>query len=324
MNGLNQPTVAAVIVTWNSSDYIEACLDSLLQQTYPLSTIFVVDNNSSDDTADLIAERYPSVTLVRRLVNEGFACGNNIAIAGTKSDWVLALNPDARIAPDFIEKLLNFAANDPYIGMMGGLLLRQPESSDDPPIIDSLGIEIFRSRRVRDAAMGERLPDGLDRAWRVFGICAAAVLYRREMLLDTAISGEIFPEMFFSYYEDADLSWRAWRRGWTAWTVSDAVGWHRRGGSPVGSRFSRYLTHRNRLWLIARNERLSGLWSAWWDILLHEILMKLRIVRYPYLFKAVLESIKGLKEARRAYRELPSTNLEDPPFQKGIGFGRKH
>lgn len=309
-----------MVVTWNSEKTIAATLDSLKSQTVPVD-IVVVDNASNDRTTQVIEERYPEVRLIRSDTNDGFARANNVGIVETDSDWVLLLNPDASIESKFIEKLLSFAdRSKSRIGMLGGILLsaKNPQST---PIIDSAGIEIFRSRRVRDRLMGCPLPVELNQPERVFGVCAAAVLCRREMLEDIMIESEIFPEAFFSYYEDADLAWRAWRRGWEAWIVPEAVGYHHRGGSPVGGKFSRYLTHRNRFWMIARNEPLSNLISALPELIGHEILMLLRVIRFPYLLKAVFETLMGMPRARNQYRKLPSVSSNPPPFCRGIGFG---
>ena len=311
----NQPKVAAVVVTWNSRQDIPACLDSLISQTFPLSDIVVVDNASTDGTADLISSDYPQVRLLRQSRNEGFARGNNCGIAAVEADWILTINPDAYIDPDYVTKLLNYAENRPRIGALTGKLL-----SVDGRAIDSAGIEIYQSRRVKDRAHGLMDDGAWDAAERVFGVCAAAALYRREMLEDVAPDGVIFAESFFSYYEDADLAWRAWRRDWEAWYVPEAVGWHRRGGSPVGSRFSRYLTHRNRLWLIARNEPLCRLMGYPLPFFTHEFFMFLRMLRYPYLFKATYEAWRGLPEAL-SYRQLfKDVTQSKPTFAKGSGF----
>ena len=86
------------------------------------------------------------------------------------------------------------------------------------------------------------------------------------------------------------------------------------------SRFSRYLTHRNRLWLIARNEPLPRLLTALPEVLAHEALMFLRMLRYPYLWKATFEAFSGLRWAVGCRRKLPDKSMERPPFQRGMGF----
>lgn len=313
-------TVSAVVVTWNSKRDIVACVDSLIKQTHKLDSIIVIDNASTDRTCELILEHFTEVMLVAKPDNLGFAAATNIGIRMTDSEWVLTLNPDARLEPDWLERLLDNAERKERIGMLGGMLYRDQNGKGGHRIIDTVGIEIFKSRRVRDRGFGAIDHGQFAIDERVFGICAAGGLYRREMLEDTKIDGEVFAESFFSYYEDADLAWRAWRRGWEAWYVPSAIGWHRRGGSPVGSRFSRELTHRNRYWMIARNEPqwkmlLSGLAFYW-----HEVLIFLRMLRYLYLFGTAVRTFLGIGKAARQRGRLEDCNPTPPPFRRGSGF----
>jgi GT2 family glycosyltransferase len=318
------PSVTVVIVTWNSIRDIATCLKALTRQTLQAKTVIVVDNASSDGTPELIASDFPEVKLIRNQKNEGFARGNNIAISECETDWVLLLNPDAFPEDDYIETLIEFAVDKPRIGMLTGKLLRTRNDKYDFDIIDSTGIEIFTSRRVIDRGAGMIDDGSWDAPERVFGACAAAALYRIDMIRDVTPDDQVFAEQFFSYYEDADLAWRAWRRGWEAWYVPEAVCRHKRGGSPVGSPFSRYLTHRNRLWLVARNEPHYRILQHLPTFLAHELLMLLRIIRYPVLIKAVFEALIKLPEAIRYYKTLPDTDSTPPPFVPGTGFNLKN
>jgi len=318
MNG--KTTVSAIVVTWNSAGDITACLNSLLSQSRPLDEIIVVDNHSQDGSAEQVCRDFPSVHTIPLNYNAGFAKGNNIGISTARGEWILFLNPDAVLEPNWLQTTLEFTRDRPRIGAVGGVLYREPIAGDRE-VIDSLGIEIYKSRRVRDKGAGEEAAKRIGgEAFRVFGLCAAAALYRRALLDDVAISGEVFPESFFCYYEDSDLAWRAWRRGWEAWVVPQAAGVHRRGGSGAGARFSRRMTQRNRLWMIARNDTISGLIKAAPQILMHEAILLIRMLRYPYLFGASLEAIAGLPLALKQRRLLTATSQTSPPFQPGTGF----
>ncbi len=322
MNSQQKTSIAAVVITYNSAVDITTCLNSLLSQTLSVDSVIVLDNASSDRTVDIVAEKYPEVKLIRRTVNEGFARGNNLAIAEIESDWLLTLNPDTELSENYLEKLVEFSMSNPRVGALMGKLIREIRSTSGKSIIDSTGIEIYYSRRVKDRSAGFEDDGSLRNPEKVFGVCAAAALYRREMLDDISPDGEIFAESFFSYYEDADIAWRAWRRGWEALFIPEAVCLHKRGGSPVTSRFSRELTHRNRLWLIARNEPLFSICKHPLSLFLHEILMILRMVRYPYLILTTAKALADLPHAIKYRKSLPSTNDVPPPFKPGIGFGR--
>lgn len=312
------PSVSAVVVTWNSHRDIGTCLASIITQSHPVSPVVVVDNGSGDGTTDLVRRDFPQVEVLELEHNEGFARANNLGIERLRTEWVLLVNPDAHLAPDYVQRLLEFAKPWPQVGALGGILLRDDGSGR----VDSAGIEIFRSRRVRDRGTGGAAPPKDAPPEQVFGICAAAALYRRRMLDEAAVEGEVFPERFFAYYEDADLAWRAWRLGWQAWVVPSARAWHRRGGSPAAEGFGRWMTHRNRLWLVARNEPLWRPLTAFPELAAHEALMALRVLRHPSLIGAVIQSLVGLPAALRARRVSAIPDVP-APFQSGIGFSRQ-
>ena len=100
-------SLAIIIVTYNSATEIGPCLDSLVGHTAPFpTTITVVDNASSDGTADLVRRGWPSVQVIASPVNEGFSRANNIGIRATSGDYVLLLNPDTVAPPGAIQTLV--------------------------------------------------------------------------------------------------------------------------------------------------------------------------------------------------------------------------
>lgn len=218
--------VAVVIVAWNSARFLPGCLDSLLALERRPAEIVVVDNDSTDGGDTLVEERYRDVRLIRSGGNVGFCRANNLGIAATAAPFVLALNPDTRLAPRFLEELLP-AFDDPRVGTACGKLLRF-----DGVTLDSCGLEPARSRQPRDRGYGTRDDGRYDRDEEVFGACGAAALYRRAMLEAVADpDARYFDEAFFAFWEDLDLAWRARRHGWTAEYRHRALGEHHRGGS---------------------------------------------------------------------------------------------
>ena len=101
----SEKTVAVSIVTWNSAEEISDCLDSL--KTLPSTwQVWVVDNNSSDNTVEIIKNDFPNVQLIANKENVGFAAANNQVIKSTKTDYVLLLNPDTISEPSELVRLL--------------------------------------------------------------------------------------------------------------------------------------------------------------------------------------------------------------------------
>lgn len=221
--------VAAVVVNWNSGTWTRTCLAHLEAQTVPLGRIIVVDNGSTDGSLDWLRTR-PGVELIPLGKNVGFAAANNIGIAQCGSQFVLLVNPDVELASDYVERILP-AFEDDQVGSVTGKLLRPgPER-----LIDSTGHSVYGMGWAENR--GEELPDaGNDREEEIFGVCAAAALYRLAALEETAIDGEVFDESYFAYIEDVDLDWRLRWLGWKAWYVPSAVGIHHR--SSTGGRYT--------------------------------------------------------------------------------------
>jgi GT2 family glycosyltransferase len=217
--------VSVNIVTFNSATDIERCLDSLKLQTFTDFRIRILDNSSADDTLDRI--RGVNGDVIRSPMNTGFAKAHNKLIDGFDSEYVLVLNPDTVLRPDFIEKLVSALDARPDAGSASGKLLRM-----DNKTIDSAGIVMLRSQRHLDRGADEPNAGQFDQPEEIFGPSGAAGMYRRSALLQCAIDGQVFDEDFFAYREDADLAWRLRLQGWTSIYVPSAVAQHRRRVTP--------------------------------------------------------------------------------------------
>jgi GT2 family glycosyltransferase len=228
-------SVSVTIVTHNSRQYIDACLRCVFQQTHLPVEIVVVDNASTDGTREILARFGGRIRVMLNDRNAGFAAAQNQAIAATSSDWALVLNPDATLLPDFIERLLEGAAQlDAKVGTVCGRLLSNGRDLKPPdrPLIDSTGIYFTPAMRHFDRGWHEP-DDGRYRQMEyVFGASGAAALYRREMIADISEQDNFFDPDFFAYREDADVAWRSQLLGWRCLYVPDAVGYHVRSVLP--------------------------------------------------------------------------------------------
>ncbi len=143
--------------------------------------------------------------------NVGFAAAQNQAIRLSSGDWVLTLNPDVLLLPNFIEALVEAGQFDPRIGTVCGKLLTMSAHFEIPerPVVDSTGIYFNPMLRHLDRGSQEVDNGHYLQYEYVFGATAAAALYRRAMIDDIALDGEFFDSDFFVYREDADVAWRA-------------------------------------------------------------------------------------------------------------------
>lgn len=231
---MNQPHISVVVINWNSGTDLADCLPSVLAQTLPPFEMVIIDNASTDDSPAvgrraLEAAGRPSscrVAWVMNGRNEGFSRAANQGIAATTGDWVLLLNPDVVLAPAFLDEAWGALRARPEAGSLGGKVLRF-----DHRTIDTTGQFVRADGRVRERGYGEADRGQYEQSGEIFSVCGAVALYRRAMLDDVAVEGECFDEDFFAFYEDADLGWRAQRRGWRCWYQPTAVAYHARGGT---------------------------------------------------------------------------------------------
>jgi GT2 family glycosyltransferase len=230
--------VCIAIVTHNSGQYIRRCLDAVLQQEGVPIEVVVVDNASTDNTCEILKEFKGRIRKFLSSTNLGFAAAQNRAIRSSRAEWVLTLNPDVLLLPDFIRMLVDAGESDAGTGAVCGKLLSigpgfrmLPEAR-----IDSTGI--FFTPAMRHFDRGWHQPDiqCFENMEYVFGASAAAALFRRRMIEDIAVEGSFFDPDFFVYREDADVAWRAQLMGWRCIYTPSAVAYHVRAVAPGNRR----------------------------------------------------------------------------------------
>jgi GT2 family glycosyltransferase len=239
-------------VNWNRKELLRACLASLARQTgVPFETI-VVDNGSSDGSADL-AEREFGAQVIRNRENRGFCAANNQGIQAARGEFVALLNNDAEAEPGWLAALERACSQRSDVGMAASKVLIW----EDPQRIDKVGHLIFPDGQNRGRGSGALDRGQYDREEEVLWPDGCAALYRKTML--DQIGG--FDEDFFAYGDDAELGLRARIAGWKCIYTPDAVVRHHRG-STLGKDSVR------RLELIERNRLLLALklfpWSLLW------------------------------------------------------------
>lgn len=321
------PNVSVHIVTYNSADDIVECLSAVRQQTYGIQQVVIIDNASSDDTVAHVTSFIEQVCdssnssepnhfdhmdsgktdtqflLVPNKRNTGFAPAHNQAIELTNTDYVLVLNPDVQLQPNYIELLIEYMKKHPNTGSATGLLLLKSM----PDIVDSSGIVMNGIWRAFDRGAGEAA-----QLWHksgdVFGVSGAAALYARTMIKDISIQGEFFDADFFAYKEDVDVAWRAQQFGWKAYYCAEAVGTHERGWKKGGRRqqpiFVRRMSYINRYKMIYKNLSGYGWLKQLPQLLFYELLthgyILLREPKVLGAWKSFRQQLPTLKLKRQA------------------------
>jgi GT2 family glycosyltransferase len=249
---MSKQKVAFIILGWNNADLLPECFDSVQNQTYKEVEIYYVDNGSKDRSVELTRKKYPDVKVIEPGTNTGFAKGNNIGIKEALKDpavgYIGLLNTDARLKPQWTEKVVEFAKLKPKGALFQGTTLDYYNEG----IIDSTHIYVAYNgagtqgnwRYYDQRELGPR---------KVFGVNAAACMISRRFIEEQPFD-EVFDEKFFMYLEDVDLAARATVLGWDNYLVPDARALHM-GSASSGKNpgFSLYMTFRNNSAMLCKN-----------------------------------------------------------------------
>jgi GT2 family glycosyltransferase len=243
------PSVALVIPSYNGSGFLPECLESIAALDYPhdlLETI-VVDNGSTDGTAELLATRYPWVRVVRRSENLGFAEAVNVGAAATTAECLAVANNDMRLDPGWLRELVAAYAPEDGYSCVGGLILsvdgERVDFAEGFVTFHGIAGQIGQGQAVEHVSL-------VDRRELLFA-CGGS------LLVDRALFRELggFDPAFFAYFEDVDLGWRLWLAGHKVRLAARARSFHRRHGTGLMvPRHQRVvLQERNALLMLLKN-----------------------------------------------------------------------
>lgn len=215
-------TLSLLIVSFNTRALLRRCLASAGAASAALAVqVIVVDNASHDGSADMVAQEFPAVLLLRSRVNLGFAAANNRALERASGRYAVLLNPDAELAPDALRLALRFMDQQPAAALAGGRLF-DPQGRDQPSArcFPSLLNELLTLSGLAARYPRSRLCGRFDRTWadpatpaEVDWVPGAFAIIRSSAL--RAVGA--FDERFFLYYEEVDLCRRLRRAGWQVW-----------------------------------------------------------------------------------------------------------
>ncbi len=206
----NLPLVSIIIVNFNGKTHLEKCLNSLKKVNYSNFETILVDNNSTDGSVEFVTKNYSDVIIIKLNQNKGYAEPNNIGARLAKGDYLLFLNNDTVVTPNFLSALVHVAINDPKIAICQSLLLRpngEVDSSGD--FIDKLGVaynSITHPNSPREISSAR----------------GASMLIKRDFF--NILGG--FDDVFFASFEDVDLGWRSWIAGYKVILVPSSIVYH--------------------------------------------------------------------------------------------------
>ena len=282
--------VIIIIPSYNGRQHLVELLPDLVKEDYQDLDlqILIVDNNSSDGSAEYLRENYPQIKLIINQKNTGYVGANNIGYEYAKqheADFIYLLNQDTLVAPGFLQPLYNFAKNNKFGSLQSKLLLYP-----DKQKINSLGNVIHYlgfgySQNCQKEDQNQQSITEINYA------SGAGEFISMQALADL---GGLFDETMFMYLEDLDLGWSLQLIGYKNYLIPDSVIYHKyefdRGMKQV------YWFERNRLWLLCKNYKLLTLLSLFPAWLLMEIGQLFFAWRHKYL-KQKIKSYSWIADA---------------------------
>lgn len=240
------PKISIIIVNYNQVKITIDCLDSLSKIAYPNYEIILVDNNSQDDSIKKIKEKYPKIKLIEIQENSGFTGGNNTGLKSANGDFILLLNNDTKVKPNFLEPLVEDMLSDSKLGIIQSKILVM----DNPRFLDN--VVSYQTVTGFLYHQGYLDKDGPKYSNFLYSFSAkgACILIRKEVL-----KLELFDDDYFAYFEETDLCWRAWLLGFKVGFEPRSIIYHKMGAtsSKMNKSFVHYHSFKNRIRTIIKN-----------------------------------------------------------------------
>ena len=250
---MSSPRVRVIIVHYNRRELLASCLGALAKTTYAPMEIVVVDNASSDGSADWVAAHYPAVRMIRSESNLGFCKGNNLAIRQTDAPLMVLLNNDVEVTPGWLEPLVAEMESQPLVAACQPKIRHVTErdrfdyAGSSGGLMDVYGCPFTRGRifDCREQDIGQ-----YDDPTDIFWASGAAIMLRRDALDECGLLNE----QFVMHMEEIDLCWRFHLAGWRVRVRPDACVYHLAGGTlGAGGWRKMYYNQRNSLRMLVHN-----------------------------------------------------------------------
>lgn len=244
---MTPPRVSVIIPTYNGRAFLDDCLRSLQAQSWRDAEIVVVDNASTDGTTGVIHAAYPEVRVVSLPTNRGFAGGTNAGAAAARGEWLVFLNNDTVVEPDWLEQLMAVGQADPSLGVCSSKI----RLMHDRARLDSVGSYLTRCGFLRHVGLLSLDRGQHDDVTDIFSPKGVAFAIRRVLFQE--VGG--FDDRYFAYFEESDLFWRIWLRGYSVGWAPRAIVYHKVGGTALGfsHAFVDHHSFKNRIRTILKN-----------------------------------------------------------------------
>ena len=235
-----------IIPNYNGMKFLEPCMKALQKQSCQDFTVLVVDNASEDGSVAWLQKNCPETAILQMKTNTGFSGAVNAGIQASRTPYVILLNNDTEVFPDYVEKLLQAAERSDKIFSVSSKMIQMYHPDRIDSAGDSYNLLGWAFQRGIDHPVSE-----YEKPVRIFSACAGAALYRREIFEEIGY----FDEMHFAYLEDVDVGYRAQIAGYQNWYCPAARVYHV-GSGTSGSKYNSFkvkLAARNSVYLNYKN-----------------------------------------------------------------------
>ena len=266
--------LSIIIVSWNVREKLKSNLITLYQNQGSISfEVFVVDNNSADRTAGMVKKEFPQVELIANQENLGFAKANNQAIKQSfdnaqdraKGDFILLLNPDMRVMPGTLEKMVKWMRENKQAAVAGCHLIDEQGNTIKhvrrfPTVWNQLAI-VLKLPHIFPSVLNKYLWDDFNysKAQKVDSVRGGFFLIRQETVKKIGI----LDERYFLWFEEVDFCWRVEQKGGEVWytPVAKCVDY-------VGQSFKQLLRGQAQKYFRDSQLKYFKKWHSWWECLL--------------------------------------------------------
>lgn len=255
---MSQKLVSIIIVNWNGGDVLQRCLESLVKVNYSKWELILVDNGSTDGSYLLSQDFQSPVSsfqLIQNRKNLGFAPANNLGYKKAKGDYILLLNNDTEVSPNFLSLMVEKMESDSKIGVL------QPKifMLDKKGYLDNAGSFITRIGFWYHWGFAEKDSKEFDQEKEIFSAKGACMLIRKNIIDKISL----FDSDFVSYFEETDFCWRVWLVGYKVLYFPKAhifhkVGFTIRRQNVLDINFHYY---KNRICSLIKNLELKNVFS---------------------------------------------------------------
>ncbi|MBN2615887.1 MAG: glycosyltransferase family 2 protein [Bacteroidales bacterium] len=270
------PLVSLITVNFNQSEVTCALIESLNRITYPNLEVIVVDNHSTEDDPTSIKQRFPNIVLIQNPINYGFAAGNNYGLMRARGEYVLLLNNDIEVPPDFLEPLVELLETNQDIGAVSPKI----KFYYQPDTIQYAGYTTIDKLTMRNTSIGywEKDKGQYNDERETAYAHGAAMLVPMRVVKEIGLMSYIF----FLYYEEADWCARISSAGYKIYYSGKSYVLHKESVS-TGKMSSLKIYYQNRNRIVFMRRSLKG--AEYTKALLYQLLIAIPKNAFKFLLK---------------------------------------